>query len=159
MKMPRWDRIYFFVFSATSFAALSFAALFVVPLVELTNSDTGEIVRTTLAADGQYQLILVSTLPVFLAGSALWVVPKDGIPDRAAKINIWVATLLIYVFVVLFILVNGILFFPTAIFMTAAAVGSQVRRRKRTVFAESPAESKLGLGGGKRQRNKGRNKS
>ena len=39
--------------------------------------------------------------------------------------------------------------------MTAAAVGSQVRRRKRTVFAESVAESKSGLGGGKRRRKKG----
>lgn len=154
MKTRRWDRIYVFVFSATAFAALSVASLFAVPLVETTNVETGEIIRTTLAADGQYQLILVSTLPVFLAGSALWVTPKDGIPDKAAKINLWVATFLIYVFVVLFILVNGILFFPTAILMTAAAVGSQVRRRKRTIFAKLPIESKSGLGGGKRRRNK-----
>ena len=154
MTTRRWDRIYVFVFSATSFAALSFASLFVVPLVEITDAETGEIVRKTLAADRQYQLILISMLPVFLAGSALWVIPKDGMPDRAAKINLWVATFLIYVFVVLFILVNGILFFPTAILMTAAAVGSQVRRRKRTIFSESPAESKSGLGGGKRRRRK-----
>ena len=155
MKTRRWDRIYVFVFSATAFATLSVASLFAVPLVETTNVETGEIVRTTLAADGQYQLILVSLLPVFLSGSALWVIPKDGIPDKAAKINLWVATFLIYVFVVLFILSNGILFFPTAILMTAAAVGSQVRRRKRTIFAELPTESKTGLGGGKRRRNKG----
>ena len=153
--MPRWDRIYFFVFSATSFAALSFAALFVVPLVEITNPETGEIVRTTVAADGQYQLILISILPVFLTGSALWVVPKYGIPDRAAKINVWVATFLIYVFVVLYLYGNGILFFPTAILMTAAEVGSQVRRRKRTVFAKSAAESQSGLRDGKRRRKKG----
>ena len=71
MKTRRWDRIYVFVFSATSFAALSFASLFVVPLVEITNAETGEVVRKTLADDGQYQLILISMLPVFLAGSAL----------------------------------------------------------------------------------------
>jgi hypothetical protein len=68
---------------------------------------------------------------------------------------LWVATFLIYVFVALFILINGILFVPTAIMMTAAAVGSQVRRRNRTIYAKSPAESKSGLGGGKRRRDKG----
>ena len=66
MTTRRWDRIYVFVFSATSFAALSFASLFVVPLVEITNSETGEVVRKTLAADRQYQLILISMLMALL---------------------------------------------------------------------------------------------
>ncbi|NQW19184.1 MAG: hypothetical protein HQ477_00450 [Chloroflexi bacterium] len=153
MTMPRWDRIYFFVFSATSFALLSFTALLVIPLVEITDSETGEGIRKTLIADGQSRLLLLSLLPIALSGSALLVVPKDGIPDRAAKINLWVSTFLIYVFVILFILVNGVLFFPTAILMTAAAVGASVRRRKRTIFAKSPDESKSGDGGGKRRRN------
>jgi hypothetical protein len=139
MKMPRWDRIYFFTFSATAFAVASFAALFVLPIVW---------------ADGQNNLIWVSILPVILSGSALLVVPKYHLPDRAAKINIWISTFLIYVFVILFISVNGILFIPTAILMTAAAVGSQVKRRERKIFAKAPEESKSGRGGGKRNRNK-----
>jgi len=155
MKMPRWDRIYFFTFTATAFAVASFAALFVLPIVGVTNTETGEIVSKTILADGQYRLLLISILPVILAGSALLVVPKHGMPDRPAKINLWVSTFLIYVFVVLFIFVNGILFFPTAILITAAAVGSQVKRRERKIFAKSPEESKSGRGGGKRNRNKG----
>ncbi len=155
MKMPHWDRIYFFTFSATSFALAGFVALFALPIVEVTNTETGEIVNKTFLADGQTRLILVSLLPVILSGSALLVVPKHDMPDRAAKINLWISTFLIYVFVVLFIFVNGILFIPTAVLMTAAAVGSQVRRRKREIFAKSPEESKSGRGGGKRRRNKG----
>jgi hypothetical protein len=155
MKMPRWDRIYFFTFTATAFAVVGFAALFVLPVVEVTNTETGDIVNKTLFADGQNKLILISILPAVLAGSALLVVPKHGLPDRPAKINLWISTFLIYVFVILFIFVNGILFIPTAILMTAAAVGAQVRRRERKIFAKSPEESKSGRGGGKRNRNKG----
>jgi hypothetical protein len=155
MSFRQWDRIYFFVFAATAFAVASFTGLFVLPLVQLTDLETGEIVDVTLLADGQTNILLLSVLPVALAGSALLVVPKDGIPDTAAKINLWVSTFLIYVFVVLFIFINGILFIPTAIMMTAAAVGSMVRRRNRTIYAISPAESKSGRGGGKRRRNKG----
>ncbi|HCI86904.1 MAG TPA: hypothetical protein DHV68_08680, partial [Dehalococcoidia bacterium] len=87
-------------------------------------------------------------------GSVLWAVPKREKPDPAAKINIWVSTFLVYVFVVMMIFVNGVLFIPTAMFMTAAAVGSQVSRRERTIFAKSPSESKSGRGGGKRRHNK-----
>lgn len=155
MKMPRWDRIYFFAFTATAFAVASFLSLLVVPLVEITNSETGEIITRTIVEDGQINIFWLSILPVVLAGSTLLVVPKDGNPDRAAKINLWISTFLIYVFVVLFIFIDGILFFPTAILMTAAAVGSQVRRRDRKIFAKSPEESKSGRGGGKRNRNKG----
>jgi len=155
MKMPRWDRIYFFVFSAMSFAVASFGALFVIPLVELTNNETGEVINKTLLDDGQSSVVLVSLLPIVLTASALWVIPKDGNPDKAAKINLWISTFLVYVFVVLFIFVNGIIFFPTAILMTAAAVGSMVRRRERKIFAKAPEESKSGRGGGKRRRNKG----
>jgi len=153
--MPRWDRIYFFVFTATAFAVASFLSLLVLPLVEITNSETGEIVTKTIFEDGQTNIFWISILPVALSGTALFVIPKDGNPDKAGKINIWVSTFLIYVFVVLFIFINGILFFPTAILMTAAAVGSQVRRRERKIFAKSPEESKSGRGGGKRNRNKG----
>jgi hypothetical protein len=155
MKMPRWDRIYFFTFSATTFALASFVALFALPIVEVTNNETGHRVSKTLLGDGQTGLMMLSFLPVILAGSSLLVVPKHGLPDRPAKINLWISTFLIYVFVVLFIFVNGILFIPTAILITAAAVGSQVRRRERKIFAKSPEESKSGRGGGKRRRNKG----
>ena len=53
MKMPRWDRIYFFAFSATTFAVLGYVVLLVVPLIEITSSDTQEVTRRTLLADGQ----------------------------------------------------------------------------------------------------------
>ncbi|MDG0866331.1 hypothetical protein [Candidatus Lucifugimonas marina] len=154
MKMPRWDRIYFFVFTATAFAVASFLSLLVLPLVELTNPETGEVFTRTIVEDGQMNIFWLSILPVVLSGTTLLVVPKNGMPDRAGKINLWVSMFLIYVFVVLFIFINGILFFPTAILMTAAAVGSQVRRRERKVFAKKPEESKSGRGGGKRNRNK-----
>ncbi len=155
MKLPRWDRIYFFVFTATVFAVAAFGALFVFPMVVIENAETSEQIIITLLEDGQSRLLWLSLLPVVLAGSALLVVPKSGLPDRPAKINLWISTILIYVFVVLFMSLIGILFIPTAIIMTAASVGAQVRRRKRTVFAKSPQESKSGRGGGKRNRNKG----
>ncbi len=155
MTVPRWDRIYYFVFLAAVFALTGFLALFLVPLVQITSSETGEVTQKTLLADGQTNILVFSLLPLALAGSALLVVPRDGIPDRAAKINLWISTFLIYVFVVMFIFVNGVLFIPTAIFLTAAAVGAQVRRRERKIFARMPEESKSGRGGGKRRRNKG----
>jgi hypothetical protein len=155
MKFPRWDRIYFFAFSASAFAVASFLGLFVIPLVEITNTETGDVSSRTLLEDGQGSLLWLSLLPVVLSGSTLLVLPRYGRPDRAAKINLWISTFLIYVFVILFILVNGILFLPTAILITAAAVGAMVRRRERTVFAKSAEESKSGRGGGKRRRNKG----
>ena len=154
MKLPRWDRIYFFTFSAAGFAVLAFLALLVIPLVQIQDVETGELVQLTLLEDGQTGLLLLGLLPVALAGSALLVVPKNGQPDRAAKINLWISTFLIYVFVIMFIFVNGILFIPTAILMTAAAVGSQIRRRDRTVFAKMPQKPKSSRGGGKRNRDK-----
>jgi hypothetical protein len=154
MKMPGWDRIYFFVYIGFLFALLGFASLFVIPISEIENPETGEIVSKTFLENGQIGLLLLSLLPAALAGSVLLVVPRDSQPDKTAKINIWVSTFLIYVFVVSFIFVNGILFVPTAILMTAAAVGSQVRRRERRVFARPGEGSKSGRGGGKRRRNK-----
>lgn len=154
MKMPRWDRIYYFTFTATAFAVASFLSLLVLPLVEITDAETGEVVQRTLLEDGKGSILLLSVLPVLLAGSPLLVVPRHGLPDTPAKINLWISTFLIYVFVVMFIFVNGILFIPTAILITAAAVGAQVRRRDRKVFAKTPEESKSGRGGGKRNRNK-----
>ncbi len=155
MQIPRWDRIYYFAFTATVFALASFVGLFAFPLVELMNDENGEVARKTLLEDGQGHILLLSLLPLVLAGSTLLVVPKHGLPDRSAKINLWISTFLIYVFVILFIFVDGILFVPTAILMTAAAVGSEVTRRERKIFAGSPTESKSSGGGGKRRRNKG----
>jgi hypothetical protein len=154
MKMLRWDRIYFFVFTGFLLALIAFVSVLVIPISEIENLDTGELVSTTLIENGQIGILLLSLLPAAFAGSALLVVPKDGQPDRSARINIWVATVLIYVFIILFMFVHGILFVPTAILMTAAAVGSMARRRGRRVSARPPEESKSGRGGGKRRRNK-----
>ena len=154
MNFPRWDRIYYFVYFAMLTALASFAALFVVPLVEITDIETGEVLTKTIPANEQSDIVWISLLPVAITGSVLWAVPKREKPDPAAKINIWVSTFLVYVFVVMMIFVNGVLFIPTAMFMTAAAVGSQVSRRERTIFAKSPSESKSGRGGGKRRHNK-----
>ena len=155
MNIRSWDRIYFFTFTAAVFALAGFLALLFIPLVQIENLETGEVLRLTLLQDGQNGLLLLSLLPVALTGSALLVVPKNGQPDRVAKINLWISTFLVYVFVVLFIYVNGILFIPAAILMTAAAVGSQVRRRNRTVYAKMPSELESRPGGVKRDRRKG----
>jgi hypothetical protein len=155
MKMPRWDRIYFFAFSAASFAVASFLMLLIVPTVELENVETGEIVRRTLFASGETGLLLLSSFPVILAINALFVVPKNGLPNKSAKINLWISLFALYVFIALQLQQASILFTPTAILMTAAAVGASIRRRQRRVFAKAPVESKSGRGGGKRRRNKG----
>ena len=107
MKFPRWDRIYYFVYFAMLTALASFAALFVVPLVEITDVETGEIFTKTIPANEQWDIVWLSLLPVAITGSVLWAVPKREKPDRAAKINIWVSTFLVYVFVVMMIFVNG----------------------------------------------------
>ena len=159
MSLPRWDRIYFFAFLATVFAALGYLVLLFVPLVEVeyvTNVDgllMEEVTRRTLPADGEVLPLLVSLLPVVLTGGMLLVIPRDGAPDRSGKIILWLSTFLIYVFVVILILSIGMLFVPAAILITAAAVGSQVRRRgARSQLAQ---ESKSGRGGGKSWRNNG----
>jgi hypothetical protein len=153
MKLPRWDRIYFFVFFATVFAAVGFGVVLFVPLIQGTSSVDGEY-RKTLLADGNTLVVIVSLIPIMLAGFTLMVVPKEGGPDKSAKINLWISTVFTYLFIAWTIWSLGILFFPTAILLTAASVGSAVRRRERTVFARSPEESKSGRGGGKRNRNK-----
>jgi hypothetical protein len=155
MKKSRWDRIYIFVFSSASFAVASFMALLVIPTVEIPATETREAIQLTLLDNGEIGQLLINLFPVILTVNALFAVPKDGIPDKAAKINLWVSLFVIYLFIALQINAVGILFAPTAILMTAAAVGAQVRRRKRTVFATSPEESKSGKGGGKRRRKKG----
>jgi hypothetical protein len=154
MKMPHWDRLYFFVFSGFVFAVLAFAVILFVPLIQVTSSETGES-QLTLLADGQTVPMLLSLIPLVLAANAMFVVPKNGLPEKGQKINLWLSTALVYIFVLVSILSVGILYVPTAILMTAAAVGSLIHRRNRTVFARSPQESKSGLGGGKRRRNKG----
>ena len=159
MGLLRWDRIYFFAFFATVFAVLGYLVLLFVPLIEVVSSTDGEPnvrTRITLLADGQIVPLLVSLLPVAVVGGTLIAIPRDGVPDRSGKINLWLSTFLIYVFVVISILSVGILFIPAAILITAAAVGSQVRRRgPRLQLAELAQESKSGRGGGKRRRNKG----
>jgi hypothetical protein len=130
MKLPYWDRIYFFVFMATVFAAVSYVSMLMLPLVELQDLESAEVTTVTLLADGQTQLLLLCLLPIVLSVSALLATPRHHQPDRAGKVNIWVSTILVYVFVILFIFVSGILFLPTAIMLTAAAVGSHARRRE-----------------------------
>jgi hypothetical protein len=152
MKMPRWDRIYFFAFSATTFAVLGYVVLLVVPLIEIESSETHEVTRRTLLADGQVLPMLLSLLPVVLTGGTLIAIPRDGPPTRSGKINLWLSTFLIYVYVTISILSVGILFVPSAILITAAAVGAQVRRRAPRLRA--PEQSMSGRGGGKRRRNK-----
>ena len=130
MKLPYWDRIYFFVFMATVLAAVSYVSMLMLPLVELQDPESAEVTTVTLLADGQTQLLLLCLLPIVLSVSALLATPRHHQPDRAGKVNIWISTILVYVFVILFIFVSGILFLPTAIMLTAAAVGSHVRRRE-----------------------------
>ena len=144
MKLPYWDRIYFFVFMATVFAAVSYVSMLMLPLVELQDPESAEVTTVTLLADGQTQLLLLCLLPIVLSVSALLATPRHHQPDRAGKVNIWISTILVYVFVILFIFVSGILFLPTAIMLTAAAVGSHVRRR------EASARDFSGRGNGKR---------
>jgi hypothetical protein len=151
MKLTRWDRIYFFVFFATIFAIVGFGIVLFVPLIQDSSSVDGEY-RKTLLAEGNTLLVVVSLIPIILAGFSLLLIPKEGAPDRSGKINLWISTVLIYLFVVWTIWSLGILFFPTAMLMTAASVGSAVRRRERTVSAKSADESKSGRGGGKRNR-------
>ena len=144
MKLPSWDRIYFFVFMATVFAAVSYVSILMLPLVELQDPESAEVATVTLLADGQTQLLLLCLLPIVLSVSALLATPRHHQPDRAGKVNIWISTILVYVFVILFIFVSGILFLPTAIMLTAAAVGSHVRRR------EASAREFSGRGDGKK---------
>ena len=144
MKLPYWDRIYFFVFMATVFAAVSYVSMLMLPLVELQDPESAEVTTVTLLADGQTQLLLLCLLPIVLSVSALLATPRHHQPDRAGKVNIWISTILVYVFVILFIFVSGILFLPTAIMLTAAAVGSHVRRR------EASAREFSGRGDGKK---------
>ncbi len=158
MTLPRWDRIYYFVFLATIFAVVSYVIILAGPLIEVVNPTNGLTARRTLLADGQTGLVLMSLIPLAICASSLIAVPRDGIPDRVAKINLWMSTVLIYVFIVLFIFTNGILFIPTVIMMTAAAVGSQIRRRiPRTEFAQitTAQGTMVGRSGGKRRRNRG----
>jgi len=60
----------------------------------------------------------------------------------------------LYLFIGLQIEYAGIVFVPTVVMMTAAAVGSMVSRKGRRGSVGSEAGSKSGRGGGKRKRNK-----
>ncbi|MCH8230801.1 MAG: hypothetical protein IIA53_10765 [Chloroflexi bacterium] len=152
MRLPRWDRIYFFAFSATVFAVLGYMVLLFVPLMSVVSSEFEGVERRTLLADGEVVPLLVSLLPVVVTAGTLLAIPRYGQPNRSGKINLWLSTLLVYVFVILLIVSIGILFAPTAILLTAAAVGSLVRRRGPG--SQMAQESKTGRGGGKRRRNK-----
>ena len=135
MKLPSWDRVYFFVFMATVFATVSYVSILMLPLVELQDPESAEVATVTLLADGQTRLLLLCLLPLVLSVSALLATPRHRQPDRAGKVNIWISTILVYVFIILFIFVSGILFLPTAIMLTAAGVGSHIRRREAKVSA------------------------
>ena len=155
MRVTKWDRIYLFMFAATVLAVVAFMVLLVVPTLEVFNLETGEISRRTLLSDGQSGLLLLYLLPIFLAGSAMIASPRHNQPDKASKINIWLSLAALYLFIGLQIEYAGIVYVPTVIMMTAAAVGSMVGRKGRRGFAGSEAGSKSGRGGGKRRRNKG----
>ena len=150
VKLPRWDRIYLVVFSATILAIAAYAVVVFAPLIQMSSGS-----RISLLTDGNTLAISVSLVPVLVSGLNLLVVPRRTAPSRSAKINLWISTFLMYLFVVVGIWSVGIFFFPSAVLMTAAAVASMVPRRERTVFAKSPQGSKSGRGGGKRIRNKG----
>ena len=152
MRLPRWDRIYFFAFSATVFAVLGYMVLLFVPLMSVVSSEFEGVERRTLLANGEVVPLLVSLLPVVVTAGTLLAIPRYGQPNRSGKINLWLSTLLVYVFVILLIVSIGILFAPSAILLTAAAVGSLVRRRGPG--SQMAQESKSGRGGGKRRRNK-----
>lgn len=155
MKLPRWDRIYSFVFLATMLAVVGYSVVLFVPLIQGFNSVDGDY-KKTLLADGNTLVVVFSLLPVAITGFMLLVVPKYGPPERSGKINIWFSTILIYLFVLATIWSLGILFVPTLVMMTAASVGSLVGRKgsgRGSVGSE--AGSKSGRGGGKRRRNRG----
>ena len=156
MTLPRWDRIYLLAFSATVLAVLGYMVLLFVPLLSVASSEFEGVERRTLLADGQVVPLLLSLLPVVLVGGTLLAIPRHGPPGWSGKINLWLTTFLMYLFVAISILSVGIVFVPSTILITAAAVGSLVRRRApRPKQAQLPRESKSGRGGGKRRRNKG----
>ena len=152
MKLPSWDRIYFFAFMATVFAGVSYVSMLVLPLVQLDDPESPEVVTVTLLADGQTHLLLLCLLPAVLSVSALLATPRHHQPDRASKVNIWISTILVYVFIILFIFVSGILFLPTAIMLTAAGVGSHVRRREAYSTVKASAGDFSGHRDGKKRR-------
>lgn len=155
MRVTEWDRIYLFLFAATTLAVAGFMVLLVVPTLEVFDLETGETSYRTLLSDGQSGLLLLYLLPIFLAGSALFATPRRNQPDKVGRINIWISLAALYLFIGLQIEYAGIVFVPTVVMMTAAAVGSMVNRRGRRGTVGSEAGSISGRGGGKRKRNKG----
>ncbi|MCH7983783.1 MAG: hypothetical protein IIC28_07435 [Chloroflexi bacterium] len=153
MTLPRWDRIYFFAFFATVFAVLGYLVILFYPVMSVSSSEFEGVRRRTLLATGQVTPVLLSLLPVVVTAGTLLAIPRYGQPNRSGKINLWLSTFLVYVFVVISIWSVGILFAPSAILLTAAAVGSLVRRRGPG--SRTAQESKSGRGGGKRRRNRG----
>ena len=153
MTLPRWDRIYFFAFFATVFAVLGYLVILFYPVMSVSSSEFEGVRRRTVLATGQVTPVLLSLLPVVVTAGTLLAIPRYGQPNRSGKINLWLSTFLVYVFVVISIWSVGILFAPSAILLTAAAVGSLVRRRGPG--SQMAQESKSGRGGGKRRRNRG----
>ncbi|MCH7972115.1 MAG: hypothetical protein IH960_13920, partial [Chloroflexi bacterium] len=94
MRLPRWDRIYFFAFSATVFAVLGYMVLLFVPLMSVVSSEFEGVERRTLLADGEVVPLLVSLLPVVVTAGTLLAIPRYGQPNRSGKINLWLSTLL-----------------------------------------------------------------
>ena len=129
MTFPRWDRIFYFAFFATAFSVLAYLVLLFFPLISVVSSEFEGVQRRTLLADGQVTPVLISLLPVAVTAGTLLAIPRDRQPGRSGKINLWLSTFLMYVFVVISILSIGFLFVIPAIFLTAAAVGAQIRRR------------------------------
>jgi hypothetical protein len=135
---------------------LAYLVLLFVPLISVASSEFEGVQRRTLLADGQVAPLLLSLLPVAVTAGTLLAIPRDHQPDRSGKVNLWLSTFLVYVFAVISIMSIGILFVFSAVLLTAAAVGAQVRRRGPQVqLAQGTQVSKSGRGGGKRRRNKG----
>ncbi len=67
MTFLRWDRNYYFAFFATAAAIVGYVVVLVVPLIETVDAESGEVVRRTLIADGEYLAVLLSVVPLALA--------------------------------------------------------------------------------------------
>lgn len=156
MTLPRWDRIYYFAFFATVFSVLAYLVILFYPVMSVSSSEFEGVRRRTLLATGQVTPVLISLLPVVVAAGTLLALPRDRQPGRSGKINLWLSTFLVYVFMVVSIWSVGFLFVIPAIFLTAAAVAAQIRRRGPLASqAQGAQASKSGRGGGKRRRSKG----
>ena len=76
MTVPRWDRIYFFAFSATVFAVLGYLVILFYPMMSVSSSEFEGVRRRTLLATGQVTPVRLSLLPVVVTASTLLALPR-----------------------------------------------------------------------------------